>query len=87
MTNVDIQELTSFLDHVYLGCTQRECKPNETIVEKKRETFESRTSGGATEKLPGREKPHAKISSWSYGMVRHAQECVERYFERADQKT
>ena len=25
-------EPTLFLDHVYLGCTQRECKPNEIIV-------------------------------------------------------
>ena len=33
MNNVDIGEPTSFLDHVYLGCTQRECKPNETIIE------------------------------------------------------
>ena len=32
--HVDIDEPTSFLDHVYLGCTQRECKPNETIIEK-----------------------------------------------------
>ena len=31
--NVDIDEPTSFLDHVFLGCTQRECKPNETKVE------------------------------------------------------
>ena len=31
--NVDIEEPTSFLDHVYLGCTQRECKPNETMIE------------------------------------------------------
>ena len=27
--NVDLFEPISFLDHVYLGCTQRECKPNE----------------------------------------------------------
>ena len=33
MKNVDIDEPTSFLDHVYLGCTPRECKPNETIIE------------------------------------------------------
>ena len=32
MKNVDIEEPTSFLDHVYFGCTQRECKPGETIV-------------------------------------------------------
>ena len=29
MKTVDLDEPTSFLDHVYLGCTQRECKPNE----------------------------------------------------------
>ena len=33
LTNdVDILEPTSFLDHVDLGCTQRECKPNEKII-------------------------------------------------------
>ena len=26
MKNVDLDEPTSFLDHVFLGCTQRECK-------------------------------------------------------------
>ena len=30
--DMDIEEPTSFLDHVYLGCTQRECKPNEKII-------------------------------------------------------
>ena len=30
MKIVDNDEPTSFLDHVYLGCTQRECKPTET---------------------------------------------------------
>ena len=29
MKDVDIGEPTSFLDHVFKGCTQRECKPNE----------------------------------------------------------
>ena len=33
MKLVDLGEPTSFLDHVYFGCTQRECKPNETIVD------------------------------------------------------
>ena len=33
MKNVDLDEPTLFIDHVYLGCTQRECKPNETIIE------------------------------------------------------
>ena len=49
MKNVDIDEPTSFLDHVYLGCTQRECKPNETIIEQYAKMFESRISAGATE--------------------------------------
>ena len=31
MKHVDIGEPTSFLDRVYLGYTQRECKPNEII--------------------------------------------------------
>ena len=31
MKNVDIEEPTSFLEHVHLGCAQRECKPNEII--------------------------------------------------------
>ena len=31
--DVDLDEPTSFLDHVYLGCTQRERKPNEVFVE------------------------------------------------------
>ena len=33
MKNVDTDEPTTFLDHVYLGCTQRECKSNEGIVD------------------------------------------------------
>ena len=32
MKDVDIEEPTSFLDHVYLGCTRRECKTNEKII-------------------------------------------------------
>ena len=45
---MDIDEPTSFLDHVHLGCTQRECKPNEIVMEDG-ELFESRISAGATE--------------------------------------
>ena len=87
MTNVDLDEPTSFLDHVYLGCTQRECKPNELNIEEYRKMFESRISAGATEKLPGWEKPHAKTVAWSYDMEGHAQKCVERYCELANKKT
>ena len=51
--NVVIKEPTLFVDNVYVGCTQRECKPNEKIIEWYNKMFESRISAGATEKLPG----------------------------------
>ena len=53
MKSVDIGEPTSFPDHVYLRCTQRECKPNENIFEQCTKMFGSSISAGATEKLPG----------------------------------
>ena len=36
MKLVDLGEPTSFLDHVYLGCTQRECKSNESTIDEHR---------------------------------------------------
>ena len=49
---VHLGEPTSFLDHVYLGCTQRQCEISKDIVDNYRTMFESRMSAGATEKLP-----------------------------------
>ena len=49
---VDLGEPTSILDHVYLGCTQRQCEISKDIVDNYRTMFESRISAGATEKLP-----------------------------------
>ena len=57
---------TSFLYHVYLGCTQRECKPNEKIIGQYNNMVETHISAGATENLPGLDKPHAKTSAWSH---------------------
>ena len=42
MKDVDLGEPTSFLDHVSLGCTQRECQISKDIVANYRDTFESR---------------------------------------------
>ena len=70
MKNVDLDEPTSFLDHIYLGCTQRECKPNDIIIEEYTKMFESRVSPGATEKLPGLGKTSPKNSCV---FPRHAQ--------------
>ena len=84
MKDVDIQEPTSFLDHIHLGCTQRECKPNEKIIEQYNKMFESRISAGATVKFPRWDKPRAKTSAWSYDIEGHARKCVERCCELAN---
>ena len=60
---VDLGEPTSFLDHVYLECTQRQCERSKDIVENYRTMFESRISTWRTEKLPCSE--NLSISSWS----------------------
>ena len=60
---VDLGEPTSFLDHVFLGCTQRQSEISKDIVDNYKTMFESRISAGATEKLPCSE--NLRISSWS----------------------
>ena len=87
MKDVDLGEPTSFLDHVSLGCTQREWKISTDTVDKYRDLYESRISAGATKKLLCSGKPDADISSWSYDMERHAKKCVERYCELANKTT
>ena len=82
---VDLGEPTSFLDHVYLGCTQRQCEKSKDIVDKYRSMFESRISAERTEKLPYSE--NFRISSWSCDMEGHAKKCVERYGELASKTT
>ena len=73
---VDLGEPTSFLDHVYLGCTQRQCEVSQNIVDNYRTMFESRNSAERLEKLPFSQ--NTRISSWSYDMVGHAKKCVEQ---------
>ena len=46
MKEVDMGKPTSFLDHVYLGCTQRECQTSKDIVDNYRNMFESKISAG-----------------------------------------
>ena len=82
---VDLGEPTSFLDHVYLGCTQRQCEVSKDIVDNCRTMFESRISAGRLEKLPFPQ--NIRISSWSYDMAGHAKKCVERYCELANKTT
>ena len=82
---VDLGEPTSFLDHVYLGCTQRQCEISKDIVDNYRTMFESRISAGGTERLPFPQ--NLRTSSWSYDMQGHAKKCVERYCELANKTT
>ena len=82
---VDLGEPTSFLDHVYLGCTQRQCEISKGVVDNYRTMFESIISAGGTEKLPFPQ--NLRISSWSYDMAGHAKKCVERYCELANKTT
>ena len=82
---VDLGEPTSFLDHVFLVCTQRQCEISKDTVDNCRTMFESRISAGATEKLPCSE--NLRISSWSCDMEGHAKKCVERYCELANRTT
>ena len=63
--DIDLGEPTSFLDHVYLGYTQRDCQTSKDIVDNYRNMFESRMSAGGKEKLPSTGKSDANISSWS----------------------
>ena len=49
---VVLGEPTSFLDHVYLGCTQRQCEVSKNTVDNYRAMFESRISAGGAVKLP-----------------------------------
>ena len=71
---VDLGEPTSFLDHVYFGCTQRKCEISKDIVDNYRTMFESRISSGGLEKLPF--PRNLRISSWSHDMAGHAKKCV-----------
>ena len=91
MKDVHLREPTSFLDHVYLGCVQRECQISKDIVDNYRSMFESRISAGGTEKLPETRatgKPDTEtISSWSYVKGGNAEKCVERNYELANKTT
>ena len=87
MKFVYFDEPTSFLDHVFLGCTQRACKVKESTIDQYRDMFESRISVTVTEKLPQWEKNLTQRTvAWSHDMEGHAQRCVERYCVLATKK-
>ena len=85
MKLVDLGEPTSFLDHVYLDALDVNSSRTKLSL-RSTEMFESRISFGATEKLRGCAKPHAKTVALSYDMDVHAKNCVERCCELANKK-
>ena len=61
---VDLGEPTSLLDHVYLGCTQRQCETSKKYCGQITEPCLNREfSAERVEKLPFTQ--NLRISSWS----------------------
>ena len=48
---VDLGEPTSFFDHVFLVCSQRQCEISKDIVDSYRTMFESRISAGVSKEI------------------------------------
>ena len=82
---VALGEPTSFLDHVYLDCTQRQCEISKNTVDNYRTMFESQISVERTEKLPFPQ--NLRISSCSYDMEVMQKKCVERCCELVNKTT
>ena len=88
MNNVDLDEPTSFLDHVHLGCTQRIFfKPYEISFDEQRKSSNHESLLEQLKLFQGGEKPHAQTVVWSYDMEGQAQKCVEGYCELTNKKT
>ena len=79
---VELEEPTSFLDHVYLGCTQRQCEISKDTVVKYRTCLNPEFLQEQLKKLPYSE--YFRISSWSYDIEDHVKNCVEQYDELAN---
>ena len=87
MKEVDLDEPTSFLDHVYFGCSRRECETSKDIVDSYWNMFESRISAGAKESyLVQGNLTQTYLSGpviWKVMQMK----CVERYCELANRTT
>ena len=60
MKDIDLGEPTSCLDHVYLGCTQRECQISK-ILDNYKSIIESRNSAGTMENYQ-EQKPQENLT-------------------------
>ena len=85
MKDVDLGEPTSFLDHFYLGCTQRECQTSKDVVDSYRSMFESRISAVGVDSY---QVQGNLTRTFSHGLMTwkgHA--CMERCCELANKTT
>ena len=82
---VDLGEPTSFLDHVYLGCTQRPCEISKDVVDNYRTILNHEFPRGELKNYHAR-----KIFVFLRGPTiweGHTKKCVERYCELANKTT
>ena len=94
MKLVDHGEPTSFLDHVYLVWTQRECKSNKSINEEYRKNVRItslRQSNGKVTRSEEIPREHDLVViyttiAWSHDMEGYSQKCSERHCELANKK-
>ena len=83
MKHVDLEKPTTLLGQVHVGCTHRECFPNNSLLDEYRKMFESRISEGAPERLLDAGKVD---TAWSNDLEGHAKTCVEPHCEFGKQK-
>ena len=77
MKDVDLEEPTSVLDHVNLGCAQRECKISDEVVTKYRDMFEARISAGAKEEYQQELQGNLMQKQYLLLVLRHGRSCKE----------
>ena len=82
---VDLGEPTSFLDHVYLGCSHRKCEISKDIVDILQNHVRTANFCGWNREITIHSK--SSFSSWSYDIAGHAKKCVERYCGLANKTT
>ena len=82
---VELGEPTSFLDHVFLGCTQRQCEiSKKNCGQLQKHVRITNFRGGSSEITTPSQSSYFFMS---YDMAGHAKKCVERYCELANKTT
>ena len=87
MKNVDLHEPTSFLDHVYWRWTQRECRPNEIVIQKYKKCLNHVFLLEQQKNFQDGWNLTQKTVASSFDVGGHAQICMERYRELGNKRT